>query len=142
MTVTASPTHEGYLDGMRGSEPDPDWERHPDYATGWLEGRARAEAGATLPRLCGYCKEVDILRPKLIGQKVTIRKGTMVFRAGPGMHRTGTTYRVKVAHVNNGSCAYIDHHGEFVPPTNPEIMWSGSGRYWHSADLNTIPEVT
>lgn len=95
----------------------------------------------------GY-HELDTL-PIKKGQTVTIRKGVMVQSTKPGRTKpAGRTYTVIVDHVLEGaSDTRYEQAGDLkiteirIPKHNPQVRWVGTGGYWHSADINDIPEA-
>lgn len=90
-------------------------------------------------RHMGRC-EVLPIRP---GQKVTIKKGTIVRSLGPaGIHPAARTYTVVAHSVDNGVHRHRNYHNELVDTVNPKIVWVGSGGYWCDVDINDVPEAT
>jgi hypothetical protein len=48
-------------------------------------------------------------------------------------HETKKTYKVFIDHIYQGA-QWMEGTKEII--YNPEIVWSGSGGYWHRADIN------
>jgi hypothetical protein len=90
----------------------------------------------------GYVEKLPICS----GDKITIKKGTMV-RCNGETKPAGKTYKVTVHHVLNGykpdaaEIAYQERHGNTVVGWNPKAVWPGSGGYWSEVDMNDIPEA-
>lgn len=143
MAHTISWIHQGYTDGLNGQDPNPEMDRTGDYTQGYLAGMSDREAGFTAPKYFGYCEKLPVIK----GQVVTIPKGTVIHGRVNGRQAkvAKRTYKVTVDHVFNGCTAYAEYHPAsgsdgVVRPTNPKIVWSGAGNYWHEADVNDIPE--
>ena len=139
-----NPCHAGYLAGLKGEGPNPDPRvNYPgsEYELGYLHGCEDREAGVAVPTYFGYADPADLpIRP---GMTVLIPKGVPVRSTGSeGMKLSGTSRRIRVHHLNRGSHAYRTYHGEFVRPVNPSVVWSGSGSYWHEADINAVTVVS
>lgn len=138
MTHRINLCHAGYLAGLKGEDPDPEAGLiDSEYELGYLNGCQDRANGVTVPTYCGYVEKQDLpIRP---GMTVVIPKGVQVRSTGPGGTKlSGTSRRVKVHHVANGSVAHRTYHGEFVRPVNPSVVWAGSGSYWHEADINSV----
>ena len=90
----------------------------------------------------GYCEKLPIQS----GDKITIKKGTMVRKQGESKP-AGRTFTVTVHHVLNGykpdaaELAYMERHGRTATGWNPKAIWAGSGGYWAEVDMNDIPEA-
>jgi hypothetical protein len=138
-------SHEGYMDGLRGLDPNPELSAWADseYNEGWLVGSEDRKAGVVVPKYLGYYNWSEL--PVKPGMEVTIRKGTMVKTVGREPRPAGKTYKVTVSHLNSGSVAYKIqnfHHSEFVRPTSPTVVWAGPGGYWSEVSISDIPEAS
>lgn len=142
MERTSNWLHEGYMDGLRGLDPDVKLSEyvHGDYSTGYLFGcEDRANGMKDIPYLGTHEKDLPVKR----GQVVTIKKGTITKTIGKDPKPAGRTYSVKVDHTISGSQAYWDHHciwGQktLIWPTAPQVCWAGTGGYWTNAELNDV----
>jgi hypothetical protein len=127
-------THQGYMAGLNGKDPDKDYSRSDDYESGWLAGVEDREKGVQANKYLGPC-ELPIQR----GAVVTIPKGTSVSR-GREVHVTKRAYKVRLHDVYNGVPAYIDFRcqGTVTRPTAAHVLWAGSGGSWSEALLSDI----
>ncbi len=133
---TLSWTHEGYMDGILGLDPDEDLDfSGSEYETGWLLGVADREAGMTAPK---YAAGASL--PTLKGVEVTVPKGTIVKTLGKPEKAAGRTYKVKVHAVYPGVPAHFTYgySHEFVRPTSATVTWAGTGGYWTEASLDHV----
>ena len=136
--------HEGYLDGLKGNDPDPKLSECPgsEYNEGWIIGAEDRKNGVLVPKFVGYHKDEEL--PVQRGMTVTIPKDTIVKTIGQDPKPAGKTYKVRVDHILGGTIAYWDNNGQsprLIRPTAPSIRWAGSGGYWSEVDINEIPEA-
>ncbi len=137
MTLSGNWAHKGYMDGLLGLAPDPQLSGWADseYNDGWIAGDEDRRNGAQAPKFFGPSDDLPV-QP---GDTVTIRKGTIIKAVGQEPRAAGRTYQVKVNHILEGSCAYLSwDHREFVRPTEPKIVWAGSGGYWCEVSINDV----
>ena len=130
--------HEGYMDGLRGLDPDPNFVNWTEYETGWLHGSQDHDEGKPV---------VDVLDdpPFKKGDRVRVPKGTLVWSTNPktsGKNPTGKSYSVTLHGCYSGLPARIDPGtGDFVPPRAGEAVWVGTGGYWvYSSNLDLQSE--
>lgn len=93
--------HQGYVDGINGTNPDVDLSRNPDseYNRGWIEGDLARSEGKVF-------RTPEVLPVR--GQEVTIPKGTMVKNLKTGETKpTGRTYKVKIHDAHPLIPAYL-----------------------------------
>jgi len=81
-----------------------------------------------MPRLEGYIPRDEL--PIKQGDRVTIKKGTLVRNVNKGTAPAGRNYKVTIHHFISGS-----RHS----PTM--VVWPGSGGYWSECDINDVPEA-
>lgn len=130
-------THQGYMDGLAGREPDPTLSSHigGDYEAGWLAGSEDRQQGKPYNPLLG---EAGVTLGLKKGTEYLVVKGSVVWSAGPGGPKVaGRSYKVKVDHTYSGSQAHHDYRGEFQRPTLPRVVWAGSGKYWHHVEVSS-----
>lgn len=74
--------------------------------------------------------------PYKSGDIVVIKKG-ILYRSTKdrNFHVAKRTYKIKINHLMSG-VDYLDN-GESVIQ-NPSVVWTGSGGYWHEADINDV----
>jgi hypothetical protein len=82
----------------------------------------------------GYHDDADL--PIQRGDKVRIRKGTMVKRIGKPASPAARTFTVVVDHTLCGSNSFAGN-----PLSNPSVRWAGSGGYWAEVDINEAEKV-
>lgn len=125
--------HCGYLDGLRGTAPDPELQNLGEYAEGWLHGNEDRENG--VPDLF---KDPD---PGLKrGATVKIPKGTRVHTVSSGERLTGRGYHVQIHDVYQVIPAYRDR--TFIRPVPAKVVWPGTGGYWSTANARDVELVT
>jgi hypothetical protein len=98
-------------------------------------------------RFEGYHEDHEI--PVKKGDRVTIRKGTMIRTRSPAITGgykskvTGRTYKVTVDHVLNGMNKPVgdERHNPSYAVQPPSVRWPGTGGYWFEVDINDIPEA-
>jgi len=136
--------HEGYMDGLKGLDPDPKLSEWPgsEYNEGWLIGDEDRKSGVPVPTFQGPYRDEEL--PIQPGMEVTISKGVIVKTIGRDPKPAGKTYKVKVNHLLCGCPAYWEgkwYNRRFVRPTGPLVRWAGPGGYWSETDINNIPEA-
>jgi len=90
-------------------------------------------------KFLGYYDDKDL--PVKPGDRVRIRKGTLIKTIYHGERLAGRTYVVTVNHVLNGVSRHRNYHLEMVPTESPKIRWPGPGGYWSEADINDVELV-
>lgn len=89
------------------------------------------------PRYFGFCRESEL--PIKKGDKVVIKKGTIIKNVHHGDQPAGRTYTITVDHVLPGQDAHRMYHDtNKYGFTNPRIVWPGKGGYWSSVDINEV----
>jgi hypothetical protein len=91
-------------------------------------------------KLIGYHDDKDL--PVKCGDRVRIRKGTLIKTIYHGERLAGRTYTVRVDHLLNGMKAHKDYHGQELPAEPPKVRWPGPGGYWSEADINDVELVS
>lgn len=129
-----SPTHQGYMAGLNGEDPDENAARSQEYESGWLAGCEDREKGIRPSKYLGPC-EIPIRRKA----EVTIPRGTKVTR-GRKIQETRRSYKVRLHDVYPGNPAYVDYRnqGVVVRPTEARVLWAGAGSYWAEANLGDV----
>jgi ribosomal protein L27 len=88
----------------------------------------------------GYHEDKSTL-PIKKGNIVLIKKGTKFHSTRDGQYHTaGKTYKIKVFDLYKGA-QWMENHEEGEVVHNPEVVWVGSGGYWHRADINDVEKV-
>jgi hypothetical protein len=88
-------------------------------------------------KFTGFHADKDL--PIKPGDRVRIRKGTVIKTICRGTRLAGRTYTVKVDHVLNGANEY--YYREKIPAQNPKVCWPGPGGYWSEADINDVEKI-
>lgn len=127
-------THQGYMAGLNGEDPDESASRCDEYELGWLAGYEDREKGIRPSKYLGPC-ELPIGK----GSEVTIPKGTEVKR-GSKTQVTRRAFKVKLHDVYPGVPAYVewDSRKNVVRPTVARVLWAGAGSYWAEAILSAV----
>lgn len=70
------------------------------------------------------------------GDIIIIKKGTKYHSMRDGKYHTARkTYKAVFNHLIHGA-QYMERGEKIIK--NTEVSWTGSGRYWHRADINDI----
>ncbi len=122
--------HYGYLDGIRGLDPDGRLEGASDYDAGWLHGVQDRENP----------EKVAILETPRVkkGDRVQVPKGTQISTTSvAGQVVAGRTYQVTLHAVDLPTQASY-YRGHFEPPKPARAIWVGSGGYWYETDAANL----
>lgn len=134
-----SVTHQGYMAGLNGEDPDENLQRLEEYEAGWLAGYEDREKGVQSSSFLGPVEEFPIKR----NAEVVIPKGTQI------QHRGKVTvakrdYKVKLHDIYPGRPAYVEWNDNrtVIRPTYARVLWAGAGGYWSEASLSDILKGT
>jgi hypothetical protein len=130
--------HEGYMDGLRGDDPDPKLSEFPDseYNDGWLVGDEDRRHGVKPPKYNASFTKPNI-EGNIRGKEVVIPRGTLVKVVGKPEKPAGRTYKVIVHHLTSGITAWKSGR-EFHRPEPPKVVWAGPGGYWAEASIEDV----
>ena len=109
--------------------------------------------------MIGFHEQEEMERIVQAGQEVVIPKGTIIQSTHPQYREkiAGKSTTVKVHHLSPGQTVpeeyFSDEYQRLYPnapegtdkwgrkvyhTSNPQVVWAGSGGYWHRADIKDI----
>lgn len=133
-TTYFNPAHLGFVDGLKGVDPNPVYSKDNSYTDSWLTASA-----LSTKEKAHWLKALTIAESQQFkrGSQVIVPKGTTL-RGG-----AVTRKAVKVTlHDVYYSQAYVHFgfNGEFQFPT-ANVLWAGSGGLWKEASVADVELV-
>lgn len=117
-------THQGYMDGISGQDPQHDGQA---YNAGWVAGADDRAAGHS-------CDVTPKTLPK--GLVVKILKGAPVRTTAKGQDKlAGRSFRVTVHDASYWEACWW---GDKVIRPHQDVTWVGSGGYWHQCPIEYV----